>query len=412
MAAFSGGASLDAIEAVCGPDQRRDVLDGLSSLVDKSLARQTETAAGEPRFTMLETIREYAREQLDATGRSADVCRRHAAWFLELVESSASAVTRGDPRAYLDRLEREHDNLRAAIAWAVGEHDADTGLRFAASAWRFWQMRGFLDEGIRRVETVLALPEAQLPSEHRLGALEAAGGLTYWRADYESAQRYYTEVLDARRAAGDGHAIADAAYNLSFAFAFGNDNSKARELILEAMTLYEAAGDELGYARSQWALSNLEYTLGDLKAARLHAERALPTFDRVGDAFMMGWCLYTIGIADLLEGDLAAAGRRFRRSLAIFHAAGDVTGYTLVLDGLSAATLYAGDRQRAARIAGAVASLERTTGTGLNALNRQFARYDPSPLRTDPDTAQAYAEGEKMNVDEVVAFALQDGVPE
>jgi predicted ATPase len=404
---FIGGASLDAIEAVCAPDQSRDVLDGLSSLVDKSLVRQGETPDGEPRFTMLETIREYAREQLVADSRAAEMQRRHAAWYAALAETAAGNVMSADKRVHLDRLEAEHDNLRAALTWATNAGEVDTALRLGTALWRFWQMRGYLDEGIKRLEAVVALPECADYADKRVAALDALGGLTYWRADYAASRRYYGEVLEARRASGDKQAIAESLYNLSFGYSFERDRDTAQALILEAIGLFEDVGDDVGVARSRWALGNLEYTNRNFPRARELAKQALETFERVGDAFMIAWATYTIGISDMLEGDLANAGRHYRRALAIFHEAGDVSGYTLVLDGLCAVALFAGDRQRAAKIGGAVATLERTTGTGLNASNREFSgAYDPAPLRTDPDTAAAWAEGERLTIDEAVAFAM------
>ena len=408
MSVFIGGASIEAIEAICGPDQSRDVLDGLSSLVDKSLLRQGEAADGEPRFAMLETIREYAREQLAASGRAGDAQRRHAAWYTALAEEAAGNVMSTDKRIYLDRLEIEHDNLRAALTWATSAGEAETALRLGAALWRFWQMRGYLDEGIKRLQAVVALPDCVDYAESRLAALDALGGLTYWRADYAAATRYYGEVLAARRASGDKRAIAESLYNLSFAYSFERERDTAEALILEAIGLFKDIGDDVGVARSRWALGNLEYTLHNAKRARELAAQALETFERIGDAFMIGWATYTIGIADMLEGDLANAGRHYRRALAIFHEAGDVSGYTLVLDGFSAVAFLAGDRQRAAKIAGAVAALERTTGTGLNASNREFSGYSPAPLKTDPDTAAAYAEGERLTVDDAVAFVMSE----
>jgi predicted ATPase len=412
LSVFIGGASLDAIEAVCGPDQSRDVLDGLSSLVDKSLVRQGETPDGEPRFAMLETIREYAREQLVAGGHATDVERRHGAWYTSLAETAAGYVMSADKRMYLDRLEMEHDNLRAALTWAIEGGDDVMAVRLATALWRFWQMRGYLGEGLARLERALALPDAAAQTDTRLAALDAAGGLAYWSADYEKARRYYFEVLEIWRARGDKRGIAESLYNLSFAFAFSDGADQGRELINEALRLYEEIGDDIGAARARWALSNIEYAAGDLKAARPLAMTALETFDRINDTFMIGWATFTLGLADLIERDLPAAGRQLRRSLQTFADSGDVSGYTLVLDAMSALAVESGDRPAGARIAGGVATLERTTGTRLNLANRALYGYDPTSLKTDADTAAAYVEGEKMSVDEVVAFALGYVVPD
>jgi predicted ATPase/class 3 adenylate cyclase len=409
LAVFVGGASLEAIEAVCGPDQTGDVLDGLASLVDKSLLRQGEGIDGEPRFTMLETIREYAAEQLAEAGRSDTLRDRHAAWFLGVAETAGATLMAQDKRAGLDRLEFEHDNLRAALAWATTARHAETALRLGTALWRFWQMRGYLDEGAERLKSILALPECADYVEQRLAALDAAGGLAYWRGDYEASRAYYTEALEARRVTGEPRAIAESLYNLSFTHTFTRGTDQSRALIEESRALFDTAGDKAGAAKALWALSNLEYTSANIPAARRYAIEALATFEAIGDAFMTGWAKYTVGIADLIEGDLAAAGRWFREALEIFDQSADTSGYTLIIDSMGAAALRAGDRQRAARIAGAVSTLERTTGTALNTSNRQFVGWDPEPLRTDPDTADAYAAGERMGIREIVAYALAKG---
>jgi tetratricopeptide (TPR) repeat protein len=314
-----------------------------------------------------------------------------------------------DKRVALDRLELEHGNLRAALAWATSAPRVETGLRLGTALWRFWQMRGYIDEGLDRLAALLAMPECAEYVEQRLAALDAAGGLAYWRADYEGARGYYQEVLDARRAQGDPRAIAESLYNLSFAHTFALERDIAKRLIEESIQLFQATGDPVGVARARWALANLEFTAGHNPEARALATQALETFEARGDAFMTGWAVYTVGLADLVEHDLPAAERRFREALSIFDQAGDVSGYTLVLDSMSALSLEAGDRQRAARLSGGVVSLEHTTGTGLNASNRQFVNFDPAPLRTAADTADAYAAGEEMGIAELVAYALGKG---
>jgi len=408
LAVFVGGASLDPIEAVSGPDQDRDVLDGVASLVDKSLLRQGDGIEGAPRFAMLETIRDYAAEQLQASGRAQATQERHASWFLGVAERVGGAALMGaDKRAALDLLELEHDNLRAAMSWANGAGRAEIGLRLGAALWRFWQMRGYLDEGQDRLKAILAMPECADYAKERLAALDAAGGLAYWRGDYVAAQTYYAEALETRRAQRDPRAIAESLYNLSFAYTFSRDGDAGRPLINEALRLFEAAGDATGVAKARWALSNVEYSQGRTGEARALTLPALATFEAVGDTFMIGWATYGVGLADLLEGDWPEARRRFHDALAIFTESADVSAYTLVLDSMAGLAVREGDRQRAGRIAGAVATLERTTGTGINTVNRGFASYDPTPLKTDADTAAAYAEGERMDVDAIVAYALE-----
>ncbi len=198
-------------------------------------------------------------------------------------------------------------------------------------------------------------------------------------------------------------------YNLSFTYAFREEPIVGTALIAEALELYEGAGDRLGVAHARWALANVQYVQGPEGAgsARELALLALPTFEEFGARFMVGWTMYTIGLADLRLEDTDEALPRFIEALRMFQETVDVSGYTMVLDVLAAMLLQRGDRAAAARIAGAVDTLERTTGTGLNKANRVAFDYVPEPLRTDPDTAAAFAEGAAMDTQAAIDFALK-----
>ena len=197
LSVFVGGATLEAVERVCGEEVGGDALDALTSLLEKSLVRQREGVDGEPRFRMLETIREFAMEQAVESGRWAALRERHAALFRELSETLASRVMSSEKRQWLDRLEEEHDNLRAAITWAQETGAAELALRMAASLWRFWQMRGYLVEGLDRVTQALAMPHAAEHPEARADALSAAAGLAYWLADGQRARDLYEQEIEA-----------------------------------------------------------------------------------------------------------------------------------------------------------------------------------------------------------------------
>lgn len=409
---FAGRADIEAVEEVCGsPDA--DVLDGLSSLVDKSLVRRRDTSDGEPRFTMFGTVREFAAEQLAAAGGTHEVRERHARHYLGLVERLGPRTEEGD-RASLDHLERDHDDLRAAIAWALERQDEAAAVTLVSGLWRFWQKRGYLVEGRRQTERVVAMLGPGTPDALLGSALEALGGLTYWLGDNVAAQDAYERALEVRRRQGDPRGIAEALYNLSFPLMFQDDTSRGARLLDEAVRLYEVAGDEAGLGRTLWARGNLEWMSGDrarATAARGYALRSLEVFERIGDRFMTAWSDYTAGIVSLTLGDPDDARMRLAHSLREFREAGDVSGFTLVLDAAAALLEHEGDAQTAARIAGQVATLERTTGTGLNTVNRVQYGFDPRALATDPATANAYAEGAAMPMDDVVGLALERLLP-
>ncbi len=421
LSVFVGGASLDAIERVCGEELEGDPLDALTSLVEKSLVRQAEGAEGEPRFLMLETIREFAMEQAISGGRWDRLRQRHAALFRELAEASAGHVMGSDKRQWLDRLEQEHDNLRAAFAWAQETEAAETALRLSASLWRFWQMRGYLGEGLERATQALALRHSHEHPEIRADALSAAAGLAYWLADSERSRALYIEEIAARTALGDRRGLAEAEYGISFTWAIielktPEAAASATEHIRRALEIFTELGDVPGIGRCEWALANVLWGAGaDVEETLARVEHAYEVFDSIRDDFNRGWASYTLGLALLTRydqagdpADLELGERRFSESLRIFDEAQDVTGYALVLDALAVGAVRAGDGQRAARLSGAVSSLERISGTGLNLWNREVLGFDPETLRTDPALAAAWAEGQAMTNQEAVVYALGD----
>ncbi|HET6650928.1 MAG TPA: adenylate/guanylate cyclase domain-containing protein [Candidatus Limnocylindria bacterium] len=419
---FVGGAGLDAIEQVCGDQLQAILLDALGSLVEKSLLRQEEGVAGEPRFTMLETIRDFAMEQALERGRWEDLKVRHTVLFASFAERAGAAVMGTDKRTWLDRLEQDHDNLRSAFGAAVAAGAAETALRMGASLWRFWQMRGYLAEGVERLAQALAMPAAADFPQARADALSAAAGLAYWQADSERSRAWYREEIAAREALGDRRGLAEAHYGISFTWAIiglpeADHAAQATTHVNRAREIFTELGDESGVARSEWALANVAYGMAQSDDARKHARHALEIFERLGDGFMVGWATFTNSLSDLYDDYTTEGGRPeslrqahewLVRSLRVFAEAQDVSAYTLVLDALALVALRSGDSLRAARLSGAVSNLERTSGTGLNLWNREVLGFDPQTLRSDPALADAWAAGEVMTAQEAVAYALTE----
>jgi predicted ATPase/class 3 adenylate cyclase len=421
LSVFVGGASLDLVERVCADDLSGDALDALASLVEKSLVRQQEGVGGEPRFEMLETIREFAAEQAIARGRRDDLRSAHAAAYADLADSAAAEIMGPRKRQWLDRLEEEHDNLRAAIGWALESKEAEIALRLTSRLWRFWQMRGYLTEGLQRVEEALSAGGASDYPVLMADALSAAAGIAYWLGDTERSRVFYEREVETRGAIDDRPGLAEALYGLSFAWQVELPLSEkatqaATEAVHRAIEIYTELGDEPGIGRCEWGLGNLAYAMDDVAAAREHAGHALDVFRRIGDDFMVGWATFTLATTALAEEKAVDGGSAtlrseardaLREALRIFAAAQDVSGYALVLDGLSLVAFRDGDLPRAARLAGAVRRLERVTGTGLNIWNRGILEFDPDTAFAEPTLAAAYAAGEHMTDDEAVAYALQ-----
>jgi predicted ATPase/class 3 adenylate cyclase len=411
LSVFEGGATFEAIDEVCGPVVQAETLDGVASLVDKSLVRQRETN-GEPRFSMLHTIREFAAEIAGELGVADDLRGRHARYFANMASRAAAVIMSSDKRTWLDRLMVEHDNLRLAIGWGIESRDATLALNLVADLWRFWQMRGFLDEGLDRVRAALALPEDDESAAARGRGLEAAGGLSYWQGDMAVAEDYYSQAMERQRRTGDEHGIADALYNLSFVYAIPSATQMANpgrtaELVGEALELYRRIGDRAGVARCLWSLSNGAWITGDVAQGEVYASEGLDVFRDIDDRFLAGWSLYTIGMMRIQTDRLEAAAEPLREALAIFSEAADVSGYVLVLDGLAAEAYRLGDLERSARLAAAVARLQETTGTGLTPANRELVGFTHEPLIADPALAGAWAEGARLSATDAVAYGME-----
>ncbi|HYB53611.1 MAG TPA: protein kinase, partial [Thermoanaerobaculia bacterium] len=242
LSVFAGGCTLEAAEAVCNArtDLERDVLDLMSSLIDKSLVQQVEPADGEPRFLMLETIREYALERLCAGGDEALARRAHAAYFLVLAEEEGGNAEEADQA--LGRLEIEHDNLRAALDTLTQAADAEWGMRLAAALFQFWETRDHLAEGRERLERVLKLPGAGAPVKARARVLFAAGVLTGEQGDYGGSRALLAESLEINRSLGDSWGVAVSQNALAVSALDGGDAETARTLFEENLPLWRELG--------------------------------------------------------------------------------------------------------------------------------------------------------------------------
>ena len=210
LSVFVSGCNLEGVEAVCDTksDLALDLLDGMASMVDKSLVQQVEHARGESRFLMLETIREYALEKLEANGEEAFTKRAHAAYCLVLAEEEATEQSGAEAAEWLVRLGLEHDNFRAALEWLTQTKDVDWGLRLGTALFRFWEIREFLAEGRDRLGRLLKLTGAATPTKLRMRALFAAGVLAGAQGDFATAEALIRESQDMTRQLHDQQGVA------------------------------------------------------------------------------------------------------------------------------------------------------------------------------------------------------------
>lgn len=404
---FVGGADLHAAQEVCG-DAGLDVLDGLAGLVDQSLVRQ-EDAEGEPRFAMLYTIREFALERLAASDESEAVAERHAKVCLELAESLAPGLTGPDRKRLLDRLDRENGNLRAALTWAIENDRAETALGLGAALWRFWQMRGMLREGAEWLERVLAVPHAVDHPRERAKALEAAGGVAYWRAEMAAASEYYEASLELWRSVGDRTAIANALYNVGFPIVVDRSNvGRARSLFEEALAIARDVGDKELTARILWGLGNARYFADENEMARDVLVEDVAIFRTMNDPFGLAWALHTLGLAyNKLGQTVTNSAPLWREALEHFAAVGDVSGITILLGDFGLVAIADGDLPRAITLKAASERLAASGGTGLGNLFHTMEKTYVGVAALDPAEVQVSIDaGLAMTVDQAVEYAL------
>jgi predicted ATPase/class 3 adenylate cyclase len=405
LSCFSGGWTVEAAEAVCSTDAGDvDILDWISALVDASLARRGGSKQG--RFDMLTTIREYGLDRLESEGEAPGVRRRHAAFFLELSESAEPHLRELEEGGWLDRLDVEHDNLRAALRWAADHEEGEIGMRLVSALWRFWQLRGHLTEGRRLADEILSLPSAAGRTAERAKALGAAGSLAYWQFDAPAVRKAYSESLEIWEEIGDPRGIAQAALNMSYSHAMDEDPTAAFRLLERSRTLFEEIGDRRGVGDVLWILALINRLEGDLARSRSFAEESLRLHRAIGDRFGQMDALHMLGRAAFQAGDIAEARRSFLETLDVYARLGNRTGIAIALDNLAAQANVQGDPVRALRLGGASAAVKEAAGGEAPPVlvDLQDPREGARSTLSEDQIRAAWEEGRAMTVDQAVAL--------
>ena len=447
LSVFVGGCTLEGAEAVCNTqgDLDLDPLDGMASLLDKSLVREVELAKGESRFVMLETIREYALEKLDASGEQSLTKRAHAAYCLVLAEEAATEESRAQAADWPEHLALEYDNLRAGLDWLTETGSAEWGLRLGTALFRFWEIREYHAEGRDRLGKLLKLAGAAAPTKVRARALFAAGVLTIELGDYASADKLINESQDIALQLGDKKAVAVSLNALAVIARDRSDVARAHILFEATLDLWRELGDQKAVA---WALSNLANVLklqGDYDRARaLHVE-CLSIFQELGDRAGVAWSLNYQGDVARDHGDIAAARILYEQGLGIFRELSDRLGIAGTLADLgslareqgnysSARSLYGEsiklfqeldhkrgvarllecsaclaaaqlDAERSLRLAGAAAALRQNIGVPLTAAEQAKLEASLQAARealTDTVGTKAWLEGWALPIEKAI----------
>jgi predicted ATPase len=345
LGAFTGGFALDAADAVAG-SSGLDVIVAVESLLDNSLLRALPTAGDEPRFGMLETIRQYAVERLAARPDESEVRRSHAVHYLRLAEKAEPQLRAPTQLAWLERLDAENDNLRAALEWATEHGDVELGLRGAAGLWRFWQTRSLNGEGRERLERLLALDVRDADPIIVANGIAAAGRLAYMVGDYDTAGRLLHESLLVHRREGTVPWAAMTAGILGL-IALTRSADEAAPLIEEAVELARASRDWWVQSVNLSALGELYRARDEAGKARLALEESLRAARECGDLRNIGRILTVLGLVELGQGDHDRARRLFEEALDVQRSCRDAWNTSRTLANLGLVAEAAGDRPQA-----------------------------------------------------------------
>jgi predicted ATPase len=450
LAVFVGGRTLEAVEQVVGGlSPAKNLLDGLLSLLEKSLLWQKEGADGEPRFMMLDTIYEYAQERLVERGEAETLRRRHAAYFLELAETGEREYKGPQQKMWIERLDAEHDNFRAALRWSIEQAEWETAARLAGALGRFWYVRGYLSEGRNWIEPILS-EASRLTADQQIHILKWAGALAWGQGDIKQARRrmeeslacsrqtgdrslialaitnlgaiiseegdhvgamaLFEECLPIERELGDPWRIATCLSNIGFAAIYLGQYERARALQLESLALRRQIKDVAGEALSLINLGLVPLHEGQPDEAILLLQESIAVAQQLQDQRNIFLGKVYLALALLSRGDTAAAQTHYQEALRLAQTLGDRFGLFRAIGGIGVLAYRAGQHLRAARLIAAAQTQRQLVGTlptpaEQASLNQTIAAIQSQPAAT---WQTAWHEGENMSLEEAVRYALLD----
>ncbi len=450
LAVFVGGCTVAAAEALSGALDGGDVFTTLAALVDKSLVRQAIGREGEPRFRMLETIREYGLERLAAAGETAVVEKQHSAFYLRWVEEAEPQLRGPEQGIWLDRLAEEHDNIRSALRRALEWGEAERALRLAAAMWRFWSARGHLSEGRRWLDEALGA-SLDVPPRVRAAGLNAAGSLArdqgdlaeaaachdaslqLWRevgdslgmarslnnlgvvaseqGDCARAIALYEESLSLFRQLGNTWNVANTLHNIGLALCDAGRLPEALERLTEVMPLWQAAGDPEGLARSLSVIGTVAFFQGDYPRAVTLQEESLALRREIGYQRMITVSLSLLADALLCQGETSRAAACLDEAIRLHAQIASTADLPECLDACGALAGMQGDAARAARVLGAADGLRERLGRAIPPSGVAYHARIVAAVRAQLDATRftaAWEAGRHMPLEEAMAEALTE----
>jgi tetratricopeptide (TPR) repeat protein len=389
-----------------------EVLGLVGRLVEQSLvvAVNTDANSEQPRYRMLEPVRQYAQELLEESEEAEETRRRHAAFFLALAERAEPEIRGPDQVEWLERLEQEHGNLRAAMGRALFAGDVEIAARLGWALWLFWWYHGHHREGRRWMEAVL---ERELSPASRTKALMVAGSLSYGHGDYEQSEKYCKECLKLYRQVGDEARSGWAQAGLGLVAMGRSDHEEAASLLEAALRSLREADEDYGVALVFTFLGILALMDGNEDKATPMFEESLTVARRLGDRPHTYIALYNLAQVALSRGDHSRAATLFEEAVTLSEQIGDRANVAYCLEGLAVVASARGETQRSARLIGAAEGLHEAVGVPV------YVYYEPhrslyestvaavrSQMGEDAFEA-ALAEGKSMTFEQAVAYALE-----
>ena len=416
LAAFAQGFDLESAYEVAqaAGDPGMDVLDGVESMVGKSLLRQVHSPEGDPRFAMLQTIREYALEVLTESGE-ADVTRqRHAEVYLELAKRAVPELRGPEQIKWLERLELEHDNFRTALTWAGEQSDRELEMKLVAVLMYFWSIRGHLSEARKWAESALGRSVGARTYE-RSEILGGAALLARARTDYDAAVAFLSESLEIQRELGLKRGIAETIKALGNIEADQNRLDAAGEYYEESLALWRQLNDTLGMSQTLNNLGYLARTQGRAEAAIEMLDESLELFRQMEDKQGIARCLMNLAGATRDLGRVKESGDLAKESLILWRQLGDTWDVADCLDELALVAVEIGELHRSARLFGASEALRKAIGARRPPAEQAFCMKGIEAARSQLGRnafTDVWQEGIRMRMEEAIDHALEVGSEE
>ncbi|MDQ3547348.1 MAG: tetratricopeptide repeat protein, partial [Chloroflexota bacterium] len=453
LAVFTGGFAAESVDAL-SRDLGIDVSGCIASLIDQSLVRRVSRPATPERLRLMETIREFASERLEASGELDNARRWHAGYFGAIAAKSEQQLVGGEQVAWLDLLEREHDNLRAALSWSIAADEVDSCLEIGGGIWRFWERRGHVSEGRRLLEQIVALADDREPSHTFASVLFGLGRMRYvqgdfvaaraaferlvdvgqqlnsdsWLAgaltqrahlatregDYHEARRLSEDGLALRRRSGDQWGTAISLLVLGQNAHYLGEDARASQLTEECIAIFSQLGDRNGMSDGYTKLGEFALRRGKIARARGHIEEALAIQQELGNDIAVADSLALLGYVAIGQGNYSSARSLFTRSLTRLVDLDARWRIDPALEGLAEVAVLTGEPERAVRILAAAELMRGELGLLLNPDARGRHERILATARTtlgDVRFTAVWDAGRALSIDQVSAEALGVGQP-